>query len=169
MATARQSQASRQNIKKAQEKWQGMDRRQHSLALPEGRARARVGSTGEGNYYRIEVRDKNEFTTFRYHDVGEKGHLMRLAGKRNSGSWDTQAWLIGKSDAHLAGHALIPDSEPARKLIEGLGRKPEYVKGDIFVAKDRRNIPEREKPTRAQQRARTENIKKAQQARRAKT
>jgi hypothetical protein len=169
MATVRQRQAAGENIKKAQATWQGMDRRHHSLALPEGRARARVGSTGEGNYYRIEVRDKNEFTTFRYHDVGEKGHLMRLAGKRSSGSWDTQAWLICKDDAHVAGHSLIPDSEDARKLIEGLGRKPEYLKGDIFVAKDRRNIPEREKPTRSQRRARIENIKKAQQARRAKT
>jgi hypothetical protein len=40
------------------------------------------------------------------------------------------------------------------------------VKGDIFEAKDRLNVPESKKPTQAQQRARLENVKKAQQARR---
>jgi hypothetical protein len=40
------------------------------------------------------------------------------------------------------------------------------VAGDVFAAKDRPNILEREKPTAARQRARTENIKKAQAARR---
>jgi len=31
------------------------------------------------------VRPKEEFTTFRYHDVGEKGHILRLAGKGVAG------------------------------------------------------------------------------------
>lgn len=41
-----------------------------------------------------------------------------------------------------------------------------HVKGDVFEAKDRPNIPERKKPTAAQTKARLENIKKAQEARR---
>ncbi len=169
MATSRQRQAARENIKNAQEKWRGMDRRQHAQAQPEGRARAKIGTKGEGKYYRIEVRDKNEFSTFRYHDVGEKGHLMRLSGKRSSGSWGTQAWLIDKNDAHIEGSSLVPDSEDARKLLDTLGRKPQYLQGDIFLAKDRRNVPEWEKPTQAQQKARSTNIKKAQQSRRVRT
>jgi hypothetical protein len=39
----------------------------------------------------------------------------------------------------------------------------------VFEAKDRPNVPESEKPTDAQKRARVKNIKKAQQARRART
>jgi hypothetical protein len=165
MATEKQKEAAKENIKKAQEKWQEMTPRQHALAQPEGRKRAKPGAKGEGDYFRIVVRPKEEFSTFRYHDVGEKGHLLRLAGKRSSGSWDTQAWLIGKEDAHVAGDTLIADSEDAKKLHETLGSTPKRLKGDIFEAKDRLNIPEREKPTAAQRKARLENIKKAQQAR----
>ena len=167
MTTMKQKEAAKENIKKAQQRWQEMTPRQHALAQPEGRRRAKPGTKGEGDYFRIVVRPKEEFTTFRYQDVGEKGHILRLAGKRSSGSWDTQAWLIGKEDAHLAGDTLVADTDDARRLIETLGTKPKHVKGDVFEAKDRPNVPERKKPTEAQQRARLENIKKAQQARRA--
>ncbi len=169
MTTNKQIEAAKENIKKAQQRWQEMTPREHALAQPEGRKRAKPGTKGEGDYFRIVVRPKEEFTTFRYHDVGEKGHILRLAGKRSSGSWDTQAWLISKDDAHLEGDALVADTEDARRLIETLGTKPKPVKGDVFEAKDRPNVPERKKPTEAQQRARRENIKKAQQARRTST
>jgi hypothetical protein len=165
MATRSQKAAARENIKKAQKKWQGMTPRQHSLAQPEGRMRAKPGTKGGGDYYRIVVRDKDEFTSFRYHDVGDKGHIQRLAGKRSSGSWDTQSWLISKDDAHLDGDNLVPDTADARKLLETLGSIPKHVKGDVFEAKDRPNVPERAKPTEAQQRSRMANIKKAQAAR----
>lgn len=46
MATIKQREAARENIKKAQAKWQSMSRRQHSLAQPQGKERARPGSTG---------------------------------------------------------------------------------------------------------------------------
>jgi len=165
MATANQKAAAKENIKKAQERWQEMTPRQRSIAQPEGRNRAKPGTKGEGDYYRIELRDKNEFVTFRYQDVGEKGHLQRLAGKRSSGSWDTQAWLISKEDAHIEGDTLVPDSADARNLLDTLGSEPMHVKGDVFKAKDRPNVPESKKPTLAQQKARLANIKKAQQAR----
>ena len=137
-----------------------MTPREHALAQPEGRKRAKPGTKGEGDYFRIVVRPKEEFTTFRYQDVGEKGHIQRLAGKRSSGPWDTQAWLISKDDAHLDGATLVADTDDARKLVEALGTKPKLVKGDVFEAKDRPNVPESKKPTEAQQRARLENIKK---------
>ncbi len=168
MATTRQRQAATKNIKKAQQRWQEMTPRQRALAQPEGRRRAKPGTKGEGDYFRIVVRPKEEFATFRYHDVGEKGHILRLAGKRSSGSWDTQVWLIAKGDAHLEGGTLVPDTDDAKEVIGALRTKPRHVKGDVFEAKDRRNIPESKKPTEAQQRAWRENIKKAQEARRAK-
>jgi len=143
MTTNKQKEAAKENIKKAQQRWQEMTPREHALAQPEGRKRAKPGTKGEGEYFRIVVRPKEEFTTFRYHDVGEKGHILRLAGKRSSGSWDTQVWLISKDDAHLEDDTLVADTDDARKVIEALATKPKHVKGDIFEAKDRLNVPER--------------------------
>lgn len=165
MPTTSQRLAARKNIKKAQARWQGMSSRQRSLAQPEGRARKRPGAGG-GNYYRVEVRPKSEFISFRTQDVGRRGHIQRIAGKRASGSWATVTWLIGKDDAHVQNGRLIPDSVAARKLIAGLGSKPVHTQGDRFKARDRANVPERSKPTPSQRRARSANIKKAQAARR---
>jgi hypothetical protein len=118
-------------------------------------------------YYHIEVRPKGEFATFRTQDVGKKGGILRVAGKRSSGSWDDQKWLISKKeDAHVENGKLIPDTTDARKLLEGLGSKPVHLTGDRFTAKPRPNVPEGEKPTQAQWKAWQTNIKKAQQARR---
>lgn len=135
---------------------------------PSGRIRAKPGTKGEGDYYRIVVRPKGQFVTFRNHDIGQKGHIQRLAGKRSNGSWDTQTWLVSKEDAHIESDKLVPDTEDARELLEKLGSEPKHIKADIFEAKDRPNIPESEKPTEAQKRAQRENIRKAQAARREK-
>jgi hypothetical protein len=104
--------------------------------------------------------------TFRTHDVGEKGGIQRVGGKRSSGSWDDQKWLISKEYAHIEGGRLVPDNEAARKVLEALGSKPVHVSGDRFKAKPRPNVPEKEKPTSAQRKARRSNLKKAQAARR---
>jgi hypothetical protein len=167
MATEKQIEAARENIKKAQEKWQSMTHRQRALAQPQGRARAKPGTKGGGQYFRIVVRPKYEFVTFRDQDVGRPGGLERLSGKRSSGSWSTQAWLVSKQDAHMEGDKLVPDSDGAKNLLKTLGSTPVHQQGDIFIAKDRRNVPESEKPTVAQVRAWNANIKKAQAARQA--
>ena len=169
MTTDKQKEAGKKNIKKAQRRRWETTSRKRALAQPGGIKRAKPGTKWEGDYFRIVVRTKDEFTTFRYQDVGEKGHILRLAGKRSSGSWDTQAWLIGKNDAHIKDGTLIADTNDAQRVIKALGSKPTHVKGDVFKAKDRRNVPESEKPTGAQQKARLKNIKKAQQARRTHT
>jgi hypothetical protein len=166
MTTKKQKEAAKENIKKAQEKWKSMSSRQRSLAQPEGEDRAEPGSVGEGDYYRIEVRDGNQFTSFRTHDVGEKGGIQRIAGHRKSGSWDTQTWLISKKMAKKEGNTIVATHEDAQKILDQLGSEPKHMKGDIFKAKPRPNVPEHEKPTEAQKKAREENIKKAQEARR---
>src|ERR1035437_5288697 len=148
-----------------QRRRQAMTPRERALSKAVGKKRARPGTKGEGDYFRIILRPKEEFSSFRYHDVGEKGHILRLAGKRSSGSWDTQVWLIGKRDARIEGDTLVADSEDARRLIETLGSKPKQGVGDVFEAHDTPNIPETKKPTEPQKRARLHNIKKAQQAR----
>jgi hypothetical protein len=166
MATEKQRQAARKNIKKAQAAWRSMSSRKRSGAQPEGRGRAKPGSTGMGEYYHIEVRPKKEFTSFRTQDVGEKGGVQRVAGRRGSGSWDTQKWLISKEDAHIEGDRLVPDTKDARVVLKAMGSTPMLVRGNRFKAKPRKNVPEKAKPTPAQQRARKANIKKAQAARR---
>jgi len=169
MATAAQRAAAKRNIRKAQAAWKSMSHRQHARSQPEGRSRKRPGTGGGGEYFRVRVRPKSEFVTFRTQDVGGPGHIQRLAGKRPSGSWDTQTWLISKRDAHVERGHLVADTADARQVIDKLGSKPVHVKGNIFEAKPRPNVPEREKPTPAMRRAQRENIKKAQAARRARS
>lgn len=165
MATAKQIAAAKKNIKKAQKAWKEMSHAEHSRSQPEGRTRKKPGTTGEGEFYRIEVRPREEFVTFRNQDVGEPGGIERLSGKRESGSWDTVTWLVSKDFAHVEGDHLVPDHPDAKSLFEDLGATPKHVKGDVFKAKDRPNVPERKKPTAAQKRAQQSNIKKAQAAR----
>ena len=84
-------------------------------------------------------------------------------------------WLMSSAPTrsqieNLASHLTVGETYffRDRKVIEALGSTPKHVKGDVFEAKDRPNVPESKKPTPAQQRARLANIKKAQQARWAK-
>jgi hypothetical protein len=141
-----------------------MSSRENARAQPEGRTRQKPGSGGRGDYYHVEVREGESFETFRTQDVGDPGHLQRVSGKRPSGSWATVKWLIGKEDAHLEDGKLVGDTKDAKDLLKKLRSKPVHIRGDLFEAKPRRNIPERSKPTAAQQRARRQNIKKAQAA-----
>ena len=126
------------------------------------RRRAKPGARGGGAFFHIVVRPRSEFVTFRTQDVGRKGGIERVAGRTRSGRWLTQKWLISKDFAHRLGRKLVPDSTDSRQLLKKLGAPPRHVTGDRFVAKDRPNVPERLKPTRAQLRA----IRKAQAARR---
>jgi hypothetical protein len=171
MVTRKQTQAAKRNIKKAQARWKalGVSHREHATSQPEGRGRQKPGTTGKGNYYHVEVRPKAEFNTFRTQDVGEHSHLQRVAGKRSSGSWSTAKWLISKEDAHVEDGKLVPDTKDAKDLLKKLGSTPIHLSGDRFKAKDRPNVPEHAKPTPAQTRARRENIRQAQAARRRKS
>ena len=164
--TLQQRRAAKHNIKKAQKTWQRMSPKERSQAQPTGRSRTKPGAKSTtGNYYHITVRPKHQFYTFRAHDVGRSGHTKRVAGKRNTGNWDTQKWLVSKRDAHVEGDHLVVDDNNVKKITDSLQSDITRVKGDIFEAKPKRNIPEKEKPTAAQQAAQAHNIKKAQRAR----
>lgn len=166
MATAKQKKAARSNVKKAQATWQRMSSRARARAQPQGRARARPAAKGSGNFFHVEVRPKSVFQTFRTQDVGDRGGIERVAGKRSSGSWSTQKWLISKKDAHVEDGKLVGDSKDAKDVLRRLGSKVKRVRGDRFSAAPRPNVPEKDKPTPAQKRARRRNIAKAQRARR---
>ncbi len=166
MATAKQRSAAKKNVRKAQAAWKGMTKRQHALAQPQGRGRAKPGTTGQGKFYRIEVRPKGQFTSFRTQDVGKKGGLERIAGRRSSGSWATATWLVSKKHAHVSarGELVIDDTKERASLAKALRGKIVHVKGDVFAAHPAKNVPERAKPTPAMKRAQKANIKKAQAA-----
>ena len=131
---------------------------------PKARKRAKPGARGRGGFFHIQVRPRGEFVAFRNQSLGTRGKIERVAGRRANGSWDTQKWLIGKSEAHRVGKRLEADSAGARKVLGTLGSIARHLGGDRFIAKPRRNIPEREKPTPAMRRAQLANIKKAQAA-----
>ena len=130
------------------------------------KTRKAPGTGGQGEYYHVEVRPGDDFVSFRTQDIGDPGHIQRVAGKRESGSWATVKWLIGKEDAHVSGDSLVPDTKDAQDVLKQLGSKPVHKKGDLFEARPHRNVPEKSKPTAAQKKARSQNIKKAQTAKR---
>jgi hypothetical protein len=117
----------------------------------------------------VEVRSGDDFATFRTQDVGDPGHLQRVAGKRENGGWATVKWLISKEDAHVEDGKLVGDTQEAKDLLRKLRKKPVHREGDVFESQPRRNVPERSKPTAAQKRARSQNIQKAQTAKRRKS
>jgi hypothetical protein len=164
MATTKKREAAKSNIAKAQAAWRSMSSGSRSRTQPEGRSRRKPGSAGGGNYYHIEVRPKDEFVTFRTQDVGDEGHMQRVAGKRSSGSWDDQKWLISKSDAHVESGRLVADTPEAAEVLEKIG-PARQIEADRFKGHPRYDVPEADKPTAAQKRARRTNIRKAQAAR----
>jgi hypothetical protein len=125
------------------------NRKSQNAAESKGRARKKPGSGGSGDYYHVEVRERGNLKTFRTQDVGDPGHLQRVAGKRESGSWTTVKWLISKEDAHVENGRLVPDTKEARELIEKLGSQPAHVSGDRFKAKARHSVSGRSGPTTA--------------------
>jgi hypothetical protein len=131
-----------------------------------GSKRKAPGAGGQGEYYHIEVRPGDDFATFRTQDVGDPGHIQRVAGKREKGGWATVKWLVSKEDAHVEDGRLVADTQEVRDLLRSLRSRPAHRQGDLFESKPRRNVAERSKPTSAQKKARSKNIKKAQTARR---
>ena len=136
MVNSKQKQTPQRNADKEQKFWKGMPHRMRALAEPSGKKRAKPGTKGEGDYFRIVVRPKGDFVFFRYHDVGTPGHIQRLTGKRSSGSWDTQAWLISKSDAHIENDKLVPDSENAKELLNNSAYAEYFRQKGLKRAKD---------------------------------
>lgn len=135
-----------------------------------GKVRRKPGTGPDANYYRIEVRPRRQFSSFRTQDVGKKGGIERIAGRRPSGSWDTQAWLVSKDIAHVTPSGkLVIDRVKDRQAIEkAISGKMVQLKSGIFKARPIKNIPEKAKPTQAMKRAQLMNIKKAQAARKEK-
>jgi hypothetical protein len=134
MATQKQKTAARRNVKKASQKRKG-------VAPSKGRAhpvRKKPGELGSGEFYRIELAPASRFVEFRNHDVGRRGSNERVAGRKEDGTWETQAWLIHKKNAHVRNGKIVPHDAKTREILEKLGAQPRHSKGDIFKARARR-------------------------------
>src|SRR5581483_4521766 len=128
MATEIQREATKKNSKLPRVVWSS---RQRTVGRREGQRRAKPGTKGEGDYYRIVLRPKEQFTNFRTQDVGKPGGVQRLSGRGDTGSWATQAWLISKDAAHVEDKRLIADNKDVEDLIRHLGSEPIHERGDI--------------------------------------
>ena len=139
--------------------------RKNKISTSRKQTRRKPGSTGKGEYYHIEVLPKADFVTFQTQDVGRRGHIQRVAGRRSSGYWSTVKWLIDKDDAHIQDNKLVPDTKDAQAVIEQLGSEPVRMLGDLFKARPRPSFRAEPKPTGTQTRARRDTVKKAQTSR----
>jgi hypothetical protein len=153
MATARKRQAAKRNIRKPQRGGQGTSSRARAAG------RAKLGARGGGRFYRVEVAPARRFIAFRYHDVGKKGGVERIAGQRADRTWDTAGWLISKDLAHVERGRLVPDTADARKLLSALGVTPHHVIGDRFQAQVLRERARGTKLKPARRRAKERNIR----------
>jgi hypothetical protein len=91
-----------------------------------------IGKEGCGDYFYLEVRPRTQYKFFRFHDVGEPGHIQRLAGQKDDGSWEDQGWIISKRDAHMEHHFLKADSKNAEEILEIYG-PAHHVEADVFI------------------------------------
>jgi plasmid stabilization system protein ParE len=162
--TTRRKAVARKNVKKAQRTWQTMSSRARARSQPQGRGRSKPGAGG-GQFFHIEVRPRTEFKTFRTQDVGKRGGIERVAGKRASGSWSTQKWLIAKDQAHIERGMLIGDTVDARRVLTMLGSEPRHIKADRFTIHGHTGMPADVNPTLAPRRAGLTNVQAPQKGR----
>jgi hypothetical protein len=130
-------------------------RRSQQAAGAPSRARAAAADFSVSRWRR----GGRRFIAFRYHDVGKKGGVERVAGQRPDRTWDTAGWLLSKDLAHVERGRLVPDTVDARKVLSALGATPRHVGGDRFQAKDRPNLSERAKANPTKRRGPQRNIR----------
>jgi len=95
--------------------------------------RKKPGSTGEGRYFHVEVRPKENFVLFNTRDVGRPGHSLLVLGKQKDGKWVTHKWLIDKRDAYInTGGQLQSDDPKVQKILEYCGAYFVHKEKDIF-------------------------------------
>jgi hypothetical protein len=73
------------------------------------------------DYYRIKVRPKNQFSTFRIEHLTENDSIQ-ITGRLADGSWGTQQWLINKGDVRLEKGKLVADDERIQNAIDHMYR-----------------------------------------------
>jgi hypothetical protein len=91
-----------------------------------------IGVEGIGDFYLIEVKPASEFKAFRYHTVGDPGHIIRVAGLGDNDEWADHAWIVSKQDAHVEDQFLKADTKHAQQVLDITG-PAHHVADDIFI------------------------------------
>ncbi len=95
--------------------------------------RKEPGSTGEGEYFHLIVRPKDEFVFFHTRDVGRQGHSQLVLGKTKDGKWGTHKWLISKKDAYITTDGdLKSDDFKVQRIIDYCNGNLVHREKDIF-------------------------------------
>lgn len=192
MATARQKSAGRKNIRKAQKARRAKKsatrrvaartktttrsktkaktgvRTKVAKAKPRAKTTARrrtKSAARRRGFFHIEVQPKEAFVEFKTQDIGSKGGIERVAGKRAGGAWSTQEWLIAKDQAHVERGMLIGDTVDARRVLTMLGTEPRHIKADRFTIHGHTGMPADVSPTLAPRRAGLTNVQAPQKGR----
>lgn len=110
-----------------------------SMAKRPSHRRGKPGSHSTGRYFHIAVRPAREFMRFRTQDVGRRGGVQRLAGQRANGTWETQKWLIEKSDAHIESGDLW-QTVPRREKCSRASVQMRFVSAEIVLKRSRAAI-----------------------------
>lgn len=91
--------------------------------------------------YRITVRPKNQYTTFRTQEIVPG--LKRIAGRRFNGTWVTVTWLVSKDCARLdERECLIISNRKIHVLMDHIKSPIKPVDGDVFKAEPVLHAPE---------------------------
>jgi len=49
------------------------------------------------NYIHVRLKEPGNYSNFRFHDVGRRGHSLRLAAiNKRTGKWETISWIFDK-------------------------------------------------------------------------
>jgi len=106
--------------------------------------RKKPGSTGEGDYFHVELIPSKELILFKARDVGRKGHSQMVVGQREDGSWATQKWLISKEDAFISDRGeLMSENPKVSKILDSFKGDISHNTGDIFMVRSHRAIKKR--------------------------
>jgi hypothetical protein len=134
MSTIKSGQRGSIYVKQAQKIWRNMTSDQHNTT-PEGQGRTSQSEhESAGSFFRITVRPKEQYVSFRNYNVDGSSGLIRVAGRKRSGTWDTHAWLLSKDSAHQEDDYLLAETEEARNLFSGFSDYPTRVAGDEYEA-----------------------------------
>jgi len=90
----------------------------------------------KGTYFRINVRPRNQFVEFNSEYVDKDNGIQQIVGKKPTGEWLTQSWIIDKSAAHVKSGALIADTKSVSKLLMVLDGSIKHIEGDVFELTD---------------------------------
>lgn len=86
----------------------------------------------EGEYFRIIVRPRKKFLTFKSEPISSDGMLQQIHGQLPDKRWSTYAWLVNKQGAKAQEKTLVATTTSVTHLFRALNKKIIHVKDDTY-------------------------------------